>query len=59
VLTHIAGGGTNREIGETLSISVKTVERHAENIMRKLNLHTRTELVKYAIRKNLISLDDI
>jgi two-component system response regulator NreC len=59
VLTQIAEGGTNREIGEILGISVKTVERHAENIMRKLNLHTRTELVKYAIRKNLISLDDM
>lgn len=59
VLTLIAEGGTNREIAEELGISVKTVERHNENIMRKLNLHTRTELVKYAIRKNLISLDDI
>lgn len=59
VLTSIAEGGTNREIAEELGISVKTVERHNENIMRKLNLHTRTELVKYAIRKNLISLDDV
>jgi two-component system response regulator NreC len=57
VLTHIAEGQTNREIGQDLDISVKTVERHCENIMRKLNLHNRTELVKYAIRKNLISLD--
>ncbi|CAG0982909.1 partial Oxygen regulatory protein NreC, partial [Anaerolineae bacterium] len=39
-------------------ISVKTVERHRENIMQKLNLHTRTELVKYAIRKGIISLDE-
>ncbi len=59
VLTSIAEGGTNREIAEELGISIKTVERHNENIMRKLNLHTRTELVKYAIRKNLISLDDV
>ena len=57
VLTHIAEGQTNREIGQDLDISVKTVERHCENIMRKLNLRNRTELVKYAIRKNLISLD--
>jgi two-component system response regulator NreC len=41
-----------------LTISVKTVERHRENMMRKLKLHTRTELVKYAIRKGLISLDE-
>lgn len=56
VLTHIADGETNRQVAEQLSISVKTVDRHCENIMQKLNLHSRTELVKYAIRKNLISL---
>ncbi len=54
VLTHLADGATNVEIGETLSISPKTVARHRENIMRKLNLHSRTELVKYAIRKGII-----
>lgn len=54
VLTLIAEDSTNQEIANTLQISVKTVERHRENIMRKLNLHTRTELVKYAIRKGLI-----
>ncbi len=58
VLTHIAEDETNLEIAGELGISFKTVERHRENIMRKLNLHTRTELVKYAIRKGLISLDD-
>lgn len=59
VLTLIAEDATNHEIANTLQISVKTVERHRENIMRKLNLHTRTELVKYAIRKGLISVDDL
>lgn len=54
VLTHLADGATNPEIGETLGISPKTVARHRENIMRKLNLHSRTELVKYAIRKGII-----
>lgn len=58
VLVHIAEGETNREIAHKLGISVKTVERHCENIMSKLNLHSRTELVKYALRKNLISLDE-
>jgi DNA-binding NarL/FixJ family response regulator len=58
VLTHIAEGETNREIALKLTIAAKTVDRHCENIMQKLNLHSRTELVKYAIRKNLISLDD-
>lgn len=57
VLTLIAEGLLNRDIAERLSISVKTVERHRENIMNKLNLHSRTELVKYAIRKGLIDLD--
>jgi two-component system response regulator NreC len=54
VLAHLADGASNNEIGETLGISPKTVARHRENIMRKLNLHSRTELVKYAIRKGII-----
>lgn len=57
VLTLIGEGLLNREIGESLNISVKTVERHRENIMNKLNLHSRTELVKYAIRKGLVELE--
>ncbi len=58
ILTNIAEDATNTAIANELGISVNTVERHRENIMRKLNLHTRTELVKYAIRKGLIVLDD-
>ncbi|MBI5928651.1 MAG: response regulator transcription factor [Chloroflexi bacterium] len=58
VLALIAEDETNQAIANRLSISVKTVERHRENIMQKLNLHTRTELVKYAIRKGIISLDE-
>lgn len=58
VLTLIAEDETNQGIANELDISVKTVERHRENIMSKLNLHSRTGLVKYAIRKGLISLDD-
>jgi len=54
VLTLLADGESNIEIGDRLSISPKTVARHRENIMRKLNLHSRTELVKYAIRKGII-----
>ncbi len=58
ILTSIAEDATNTAIANELGISVNTVERHRENIMRKLNLHTRTELVKYAIRKGLVTLDD-
>jgi two-component system, NarL family, response regulator NreC len=58
VLIQIAEGLTNPEIADELSISVKTVDRHRENIMRKLNLHSRVHLVKYAIRKGLIDLED-
>lgn len=57
VLTLIAEGLTNGEIAEQLVISVKTVDRHRENIMGKLNLHSRVDLVKYAIRKGLIDLN--
>ena len=54
VLTHIAEGATNQEIGQLLSISPKTVSRHRENIMNKLDIHSRVELTRYAIRKRII-----
>jgi len=55
VLSLLAEGLSNEEIGEQLSISKHTVARHRENLMRKLELHSRSELVKYAIRKGIIS----
>jgi len=54
VLQHLAEGENNEEIAEKLVISPKTVARHRENIMRKLNLHSRADLVRYAIRKGII-----
>jgi two-component system response regulator NreC len=54
VLTYLAEGANNEEIATSLVISRKTVARHRENIMRKLNLHSRSELVRYAIRKGII-----
>jgi two-component system response regulator NreC len=54
VLQQLANGLSNDEIASKLVISAKTVERHRENIMRKLNLHSRSELVRYAIRKGII-----
>ena len=55
VLELLAGGNSNEEIAEKLMISKHTVARHRENLMRKLGLHNRSELVKYAIRKGLIA----
>lgn len=54
VLRYLAEGVANDEIAEALVISVKTVARHRENIMQKLGLHSRSELVRYAIRKGII-----
>ncbi len=54
VLAHLADGADTQSIAEALNISPKTVARHRDNIMNKLNLHSRTELVKYAIRKGII-----
>lgn len=57
VLKLIAEGHTNQEIADLLCISRKTVESHRANIMRKLDLHDVTDLVKYALRKGLIRLE--
>jgi two-component system response regulator NreC len=57
VLRMIAEGRSNKEIADALVLSVKTVERHRANIMEKLGLHSRTALVKYAIRKGLVDVD--
>ncbi len=54
ILTFVAEGATNQEIAQKLYISVKTVQTHRAHIMEKLNLHDRTMLVRYAIRKGLI-----
>jgi two-component system response regulator NreC len=54
VLSMLAEGKTNEEIAVALTISRHTVARHRENLMGKLGLHNRSELVKYAIRKSLI-----
>jgi len=56
VLTLLGEGISNQEIAEQLNISPNTVARHRENIMEKLNLHNRTELVKYAIKKGYIEI---
>jgi two-component system response regulator NreC len=55
VLKLIAEGGKNREIGDYLSISLKTVEKHRANLMKKLDLHSVSALTTYAIDNCLIS----
>jgi DNA-binding NarL/FixJ family response regulator len=54
VVKLAAEAHTNREIGEILHLSEKTVENHRANAMRKLGMRDRTELVRYAIRRGLI-----
>lgn len=57
VLEGVAQGLSNILIGERLGISHKTVARHRERIMNKLNLHSSTGLVKFAIRTGLIDIN--
>ncbi|MBM3151993.1 MAG: response regulator transcription factor [Chloroflexi bacterium] len=56
VLELVAEGHNNQQIGERLELSPKTIARHRERIMNKLNMHSRTELVKFAIRTGLVKL---
>ena len=57
VLELVGEGFSNQSIGDKLKLSPKTIARHRERIMKKLNMHSRTELVKFAIRTGLISLE--
>jgi DNA-binding NarL/FixJ family response regulator len=57
VLKLIAEGNTNQEIADLLCLSRKTVETHRGNIMEKLDMHKVTDLVKYAIREGLVTLE--
>jgi two-component system response regulator NreC len=56
VLKLFAESHTNKEIADKLFISVRTVESHKNNIMQKLNLKTMVDMVKFAIRNNLVDL---
>lgn len=58
ILRMIVQGNTNRQIADQLSISVRTVETHRANVMDKLGLHTRVDLVRYATEHNLLTGDD-
>jgi two-component system NarL family response regulator len=56
VLVQVARGHNNREIARTLFISENTVKNHVRNMLEKLQLHSRTEVVVYAVRENLLDL---
>ena len=58
ILRLVADGSTTREAGELLHLSEKTVEKHRASLMHKLGLQSLSQLVKYAIRKGLIEVDD-
>jgi len=56
VLKLVAEGYTTEQIADTLVVSPKTVEGHKTNLMAKLGVHNRIELVKYALRKGIITI---
>lgn len=58
VLRLAAEGKTTQEMADMLHLSPKTVEKHRSSMMRKLELHSLSELIKYAIRKGLIEVDE-
>ena len=55
VLHLTVSGQTSREIGDRLSISARTVEKHRSNLMQKLGVHSKAELVRYALSRGLIA----
>lgn len=57
ILNLIAEGHTSRKIADILSISLHTVLNHLTKIMGKLDIHNRTKLIKYALRKRLVDID--
>ncbi len=53
----IAEGQSTREISQTLTVSIKTVETHRANIMRKLKTKSQADIIKYALKKGWVSLE--
>ncbi|HET7214293.1 MAG TPA: response regulator transcription factor [Terriglobia bacterium] len=58
VLRLVALGSSNKEVADSLRISVKTAMTHREHLMEKLSLRNRTELIKFAIRKGVIRVEN-
>jgi len=57
VLQFLAEGKSTKQIAASLNVSVKTVETHRQNIMKRLDIHTIAGLTKFAIREGLVTLD--
>jgi len=56
VLRLVGSGMTNQEIADKLFVSIRTVESHKSNVMRKINLRTTVDLIKFAIRNNYMDV---
>jgi DNA-binding NarL/FixJ family response regulator len=54
IVQLLAEGKSSREVADALGLSIKTAETHRANIMRKLNLHSVSDLVLYAVRNNIV-----
>ncbi len=59
ILQYVAKGLTNKEIASLLNLSYRTVQTHRANIMKKLDIHSTVELVKYAIKKGLVKVETV
>ena len=59
VFKLLAEGKTSREIAKYLHISMKTAMTHRSHLMEKLGLHSRAELIRWAIRRQIVSVDDV
>ena len=57
VLTRIASGHSNKVVARELNLSVKTIEKHRANLMRKLGLHNAADITRFALNHHLVSHD--
>lgn len=58
ILSHVANGLTNKEIGEKLNISEHTVKNHLKNILHKLQVQNRVQLTRYALEQGIVTNQD-
>jgi DNA-binding NarL/FixJ family response regulator len=56
VIKMLAEGNSVRQIAAILGLSIKTIEAHKFNLMRKLNIHNKAQLVTYAIQKKIVKM---